>query len=159
MKALLELLGFMVERLTGTRKKGARRLPRDSRRSWIVGAVVVAGLAGALAIYGFSRAADPAPSSLRTPSAAPTAEGTPTVEGTGSPEKPIRSAPARATPTTGRQVAEGSTADPEPTRTETQPAEARGVRKGASCSAKGTVGYTDSGKRVTCQGPGRLRWR
>jgi hypothetical protein len=66
LKAFIELLGFIVERLTGTRRKGTRRRPHDSRRTRIVGVLAVAGVVGALAVYGLARLADQAPSS-RTP--------------------------------------------------------------------------------------------
>lgn len=156
MKAFFELLGFLVERLTGTRKKGTRRLPRDARRTRIIGVLAIAAVAGALAVFGLTRSAGEVPSAGSPVGAAPTNEVTGPGE-SGSPVKPIRSAPAHTVPTTSQATAE-ATVTPQPTNTESQPV-SRGVRKGASCTPEGAVGHTDSGRRVTCQGPGRLRWR
>lgn len=157
LKAFFELLGFVVERLTGRRRKGTRRLPHDSRRARIVGVLAAAGVAGALAIYGLSQLGGQAPSSQTPVVAAPTDEVT-TPEASGAPVKTIRPVPPPAAPTTGRSTAEATVA-PTPTHTEVESPVSRVVRRGASCSPAGAVGYTSEGRRVTCQGPGRVRWR
>jgi hypothetical protein len=157
-KAFFELLGFLVERLTGTRKKGTRRLPRDSRRTRIVGVLAIAAaVAVALAVFGLTRSADEVPSTGSPGVAAPTNEVTAPGE-SGSPVKPIQSTPAHTVPTTSRATAE-TTETPQPSQTEARTSVPHGVRKGASCTPEGAVGFTDAERRVTCQGPGRLRWR
>lgn len=153
MKTLLELLGLLADRLTGTRRKGMRRRPRDVRRTLTTGLLAGAGMAVALVVYGLIRFTGDTPPVGAAPTSGATGSWASSAPPSPTPKRTARAAPTIGAPTVQATI---STA---PRRTGTPPPATQGVRKGASCSPEGAVAVTASGQRVTCQGPGRVRWR